>query len=88
MARIHGRFLKMKVALQRDPENLKQQLASDAPDDEDTTCSICMESYTIGEQLRVLPCEHRFHCGCVEEWLRHHYKCPLCRASPAAAACS
>mmetsp|Transcript_71397 Transcript_71397/g.206747 ORF Transcript_71397/g.206747 Transcript_71397/m.206747 type:complete len:299 (-) Transcript_71397:46-942(-) len=43
------------------------------------TCSICLASYTTGEQLRVLRCGHYFHGNCVDTWLlKHRDCCPLC----------
>jgi len=32
-------------------------------------CAICFESETQLE-WRLLPCGHRFHPGCVDEWLK------------------
>ena len=42
-------------------------------------CAICLSDYEPGEQLRVLPCGHRFHKACVDEWLRVNASCPTCR---------
>ena len=43
-------------------------------------CSICLESYEIGEKLRKLPCQHTFHAECVDTWLtKKSGTCPLCR---------
>jgi hypothetical protein len=43
------------------------------------SCSICYADYTQGDQLRELPCDHSFHCECVDEWLKINKTCPLCR---------
>ena len=32
-------------------------------------CSICTEDFEEGQDLRVLPCHHRFHPACVDPWL-------------------
>ncbi|OQU95373.1 Ring finger domain-containing protein [Cladophialophora immunda] len=43
-------------------------------------CSICTEDFSIGEQVRVLPCLHQYHPGCVDPWLLNlSSTCPLCR---------
>ncbi|KIW98338.1 uncharacterized protein Z519_01922 [Cladophialophora bantiana CBS 173.52] len=43
-------------------------------------CSICTEDFSIGEQVRVLPCFHKYHPACVDPWLLNlSSTCPLCR---------
>lgn len=43
------------------------------------SCAVCLATYTSGEKLRVLPCGHRFHVGCVDRWLLQQSRtCPLC----------
>jgi hypothetical protein len=38
-------------------------------------CAICEEPFQDGESLRVLPCQHLFHCGCIDKWLSGEKKC-------------
>lgn len=41
-------------------------------------CSICTEDFTVGEDVRVLPCNHQFHPHCVDPWLVNvSGTCPL-----------
>lgn len=43
-------------------------------------CSICTEDFSRGEEVRVLPCNHKFHPDCVDPWLLNvSGTCPLCR---------
>ncbi|TPX48210.1 hypothetical protein SeLEV6574_g02181 [Synchytrium endobioticum] len=53
-------------------------IVSDAPSIE--SCTICIESFEDGEQVRVLPCNHFFHAHCVDTWLKERAaECPICR---------
>lgn len=42
-------------------------------------CSICMESFVVGDVLRKTPCLHAFHRRCIDKWLDVKSHCPLCR---------
>lgn len=57
------------------------------------TCAICFEDYNPGDAMRVLPCLHRFHLSCIDQWILQQarrrsntaqstvsYECPLCHA--------
>ncbi|PKI58957.1 hypothetical protein CRG98_020703 [Punica granatum] len=46
---------------------------------DDSECCICLSSYADGEELRTLPCNHHFHCGCISRWLQINATCPLCK---------
>jgi len=53
---------------------------SDALDSSTETCAICIEEYEDGDRLRELPCGHRFHISCIDEWLtKVNSVCPLCK---------
>lgn len=60
-------------------------------DEMETVCVICLEAFADGDRLRVLPCDHSFHVGCIDRWLSgshsHHEcftsGCPTCKKRPA-----
>nr|OQO30653.1 hypothetical protein B0A51_01539 [Rachicladosporium sp. CCFEE 5018] len=55
--------------------------ASTAPaTDPQQGCSICTEDFELGQDQRLLPCNHRFHPECIDPWLLNvSSTCPLCR---------
>mmetsp|Transcript_129394 Transcript_129394/g.242113 ORF Transcript_129394/g.242113 Transcript_129394/m.242113 type:complete len:263 (-) Transcript_129394:129-917(-) len=42
-------------------------------------CTICLETYREGETQAFLPCFHRFHVRCAQEWLVRRNECPVCK---------
>lgn len=42
-------------------------------------CAICILDYQMGDKLRTLPCQHKFHQGCVDKWLGLKSDCPICK---------
>lgn len=50
-----------------------------APGSEERTCMVCLEGFTAGEELRILPCLHRYHKSCVDTWLARNRHCPVCK---------
>jgi len=56
----------------------------------DDMCVICQERFQDGDRLRVLPCNHSFHVGCIDRWLSGSHShnecfttgCPVCKKQP------
>jgi Ring finger domain len=52
-------------------------------------CAVCLDVVAIGSFCRQLPCSHRFHVACIDQWVlqgcggQFDYKarCPICKAS-------
>ncbi|XP_020216032.1 E3 ubiquitin-protein ligase RHA2A [Cajanus cajan] len=72
------------------PQNKKQQSSESAAESsnfvennsEDCWCCVCLSRLKAKDEIRVLPCSHKFHKICVNRWLKGHHKtCPLCRFS-------
>lgn len=54
--------------------------AAAAKKDDHLGCSICTDDFEQGQDLRVLPCNHKFHPACIDPWLLNvSGTCPLCR---------
>jgi len=51
----------------------------EVPAESDTSCAVCLEAFNSTEELRVLPCKHRYHSNCVDAWLIERRFCPLCK---------
>ena len=42
-------------------------------------CVFCYEKFQNNEIVRILPCKHYFHIGCLKPWLECNTSCPVCR---------
>ena len=46
-------------------------------------CSVCLSAVESSTDCKSLPCHHRFHPSCIDEWLvDHSFSCPVCRQDP------
>ncbi|KAB5561211.1 hypothetical protein DKX38_006168 [Salix brachista] len=66
-----GRLPASKDAIDAMPRITVQESGND--------CAICFNDIGIGSELGEMPCKHGFHSGCIEQWLRIHGSCPVCR---------
>lgn len=46
---------------------------------EDGECVVCLEEWKPGEVVKEMPCKHKFHDECIQNWLVIHGSCPVCR---------
>ncbi|GKU95087.1 hypothetical protein SLEP1_g8490 [Rubroshorea leprosula] len=42
-------------------------------------CAVCKDEINIGEEVKQLPCAHRYHGDCIIPWLGIRNTCPVCR---------
>ncbi|CAJ1397079.1 unnamed protein product [Effrenium voratum] len=49
------------------------------PSDPRSNCSICRDTFVVGDGVHKLPCNHEFHAGCILLWLKGSNTCPICR---------
>ncbi|KAH6616832.1 hypothetical protein C7974DRAFT_53180 [Boeremia exigua] len=75
-----SRDLPEGIAAAVTPASAAVASANDTPTEEHLGCSICTDDFEKGQDIRVLPCDHKFHPECVDPWLLNvSGTCPLCR---------
>lgn len=42
-------------------------------------CTVCLVEFVHSDVCRYTPCFHYFHINCLEQWLKKHETCPICR---------
>jgi hypothetical protein len=61
-----------------DAESVNASASTPSVREPDLGCSICTEDFVTGEDVRVLPCQHKYHPACVDPWLLNvSGTCPL-----------
>ena len=69
------------VSAPASPNNI--DAATPSPEDNaqnGLACSVCTDDFVKGQDIRVLPCNHKFHPECIDPWLLNvSGTCPLCR---------
>jgi len=54
------------------------QLDKNTTKDQEQSCSICLDKFQTGDVMKVMPCLHKFHSKCLDQWLEIKSTCPLC----------
>ncbi|KAJ3299725.1 hypothetical protein HK104_007456 [Borealophlyctis nickersoniae] len=44
-----------------------------------SSCTICLDAFSLSEDATYMPCRHAFHRECIETWLGNSNTCPTCR---------
>lgn len=66
--------------IDRSTKKIKIDSEENIPEQND--CPICLNNFSVGEELREMPCHHFFHSECVDQWLlERSTQCPMCRHS-------
>ncbi|XP_005108139.1 E3 ubiquitin-protein ligase RNF181 [Aplysia californica] len=42
-------------------------------------CPICLLEFDEEDEVKIMPCGHQFHSGCILPWLSKVNSCPMCR---------
>uniref|UniRef100_A0A7S0ZR69 RING-type domain-containing protein n=1 Tax=Noctiluca scintillans TaxID=2966 RepID=A0A7S0ZR69_NOCSC len=67
--------------IERDLPSLRPtRFQSRGPSASEQPCSVCMNSFADGDEIRTLLCQHVFHKECIDTWLARRSECPVCRA--------
>ncbi|KAF2318160.1 hypothetical protein GH714_001737 [Hevea brasiliensis] len=74
--------INIEVPLNTYPKILFSDAKHEKGDSRIASSSICLVEYSDNDVLRLLPdCGHVFHVQCVDQWLKVHPTCPICRNS-------
>ncbi|GAB1599461.1 E3 ubiquitin-protein ligase RNF126-like isoform X1 [Argonauta hians] len=47
--------------------------------DKKLQCPICLSEFELSEKVKELSCTHQYHIDCIDQWLKMHGNCPVCR---------
>lgn len=69
------------IKQQKDASNASQAStgSADGSDSKECLCVICCCEYEAGESVKLLPCMHMYHQGCIDAWLERSHVCPVCQ---------
>ncbi|KAK7406850.1 hypothetical protein VNO78_08484 [Psophocarpus tetragonolobus] len=72
----------MHIVPQGNNQQPSESAAAASNFNEDRWCCVCLSRLKAKDEIRILPCSHKFHKICVNRWLKGRHKtCPLCRFS-------
>jgi len=60
--------------------NRLPQVIIGSPHQEDTCC-VCLEKMRMGDRVTQLPCKHKIHKKCIQQWAQKSASCPVCKAA-------
>lgn len=46
---------------------------------EGSECTVCMDPFVDGDEVKTLMCMHKFHSHCIDTWLARSMSCPICK---------
>jgi len=70
-----------KALAMEDPQQQQQQQMT-GPRIVNESCAICLDDFPENLPIKLLPCGHGFHAGCIDPWLNERSElCPICKAS-------
>lgn len=72
-------MIKRKTVNETILSNLKSELITEGSQiTAEDVCGICLDNYEIGQTRKQLPCMHKFHGDCIDQWLSSQSTdCPL-----------
>ncbi|OMJ14268.1 RING-H2 finger protein ATL72 [Smittium culicis] len=78
---ISNTFTQVKSGIFGSILNLSSTAESNQDEKSDSNeCLICFEFFIVGDNIRLIPCLHRFHQECLDTWLTSRSgSCPNCR---------
>mmetsp|Transcript_90536 Transcript_90536/g.141958 ORF Transcript_90536/g.141958 Transcript_90536/m.141958 type:complete len:313 (+) Transcript_90536:43-981(+) len=78
-AAVNSRTATMTYSGETTPTNSPARGNQPSPASEERKCMVCLEAFQGGEELRILPCLHRYHRSCIDTWLARNRHCPVCK---------